>query len=291
MFCTQAVPAFAQNQDEMVNYAASISTREMEPNDSYTDANIIEANTAICGSLTTPDDIDWYKAQVSEQGYVSLSLSHEYIESGRVYWIAYLYDANFNELVNHSLVGSKTSEQGVNIGVAEGTYYIKITTGLWRTDAGMGYNMKLNFTADSGWETELNDSYSDADTIDAKAAVYKYTGNKATVQEERISVPAGTYYLKIVSPAEWKHSDVDYNFNLNYISESEWFLYGDADENETIDAADALIILKVAAKMQEIDDAKKIVVDVDGNGVVDSADALQVLKKAAKLIEKFPVEE
>ena len=68
-------------------------------------------------------------------------------------------------------------------------------------------------------------------------------------------------------------------------------LPGDLNGDSTIDASDALSILKIAAKLVSATDAQLIVGDVDGNGVLDANDALLVLKRAAQLIEKFPIEE
>ncbi len=66
------------------------------------------------------------------------------------------------------------------------------------------------------------------------------------------------------------------------------FIHGDVDQNETVDAADALNILKHAAKINILSDEQQTMGDVDQNGNVDATDALMVLKKAAKIIDIFP---
>ena len=60
---------------------------------------------------------------------------------------------------------------------------------------------------------------------------------------------------------------------------------GDVTEDGSIDAADALKVLKHAAKIINIEDAALFdVADMNGDAVLDAADALIILQKAAKLI-------
>ncbi len=67
-------------------------------------------------------------------------------------------------------------------------------------------------------------------------------------------------------------------------------LCGDLDGSGNADANDALLILKIAAKLQTPTEEQRIAGDVDKSGNVDANDALYVLKKAAKLIDVFPAE-
>ncbi len=67
-------------------------------------------------------------------------------------------------------------------------------------------------------------------------------------------------------------------------------LYGDLDGSGNVDANDALLILKIAAKLQTPTGEQNIAGDVDKSGNVDANDALYMLKKAAKLIDVFPAE-
>ena len=66
-------------------------------------------------------------------------------------------------------------------------------------------------------------------------------------------------------------------------------IYGDVNNDESINAEDALCALKHAAKLELLDDEALVRADVDGNKVVDAADALWILKYAAKLVTSFPV--
>lgn len=67
---------------------------------------------------------------------------------------------------------------------------------------------------------------------------------------------------------------------------SDNFLYkGDIDSDGSITATDALMVLKHAAKLDEVN---TIIADVDEDMTVNATDALYILKYAAKLIAEFP---
>ena len=59
---------------------------------------------------------------------------------------------------------------------------------------------------------------------------------------------------------------------------------GDADRNGVVDANDALLVLRIAARLFESTPETESIADVDGNKTVDANDALLILQKAAKLI-------
>ncbi len=77
---------------------------------------------------------------------------------------------------------------------------------------------------------------------------------------------------------------------VELLDEKPDIIYGDLDGSGNADANDALLILKIAAKLQEPTETQSIAGDVDNSGSVDASDALYVLKKAAKLIDVFPIE-
>ena len=70
------------------------------------------------------------------------------------------------------------------------------------------------------------------------------------------------------------------------VPEEKTAYFGDVDRNEKVDASDALLILKHAAKIQDITDELAIVLaDVNEDSNINASDALEVLKVAAKLTE------
>lgn len=67
--------------------------------------------------------------------------------------------------------------------------------------------------------------------------------------------------------------------------EIEEYILGDIDGNKIIDASDALMVLKHAAKLISLDENQLLSADTDGNGTINATDALTILKYASKLIE------
>ncbi|MBR3844004.1 MAG: dockerin type I repeat-containing protein, partial [Clostridia bacterium] len=61
---------------------------------------------------------------------------------------------------------------------------------------------------------------------------------------------------------------------------TDWVKYGDLDNNETIDAKDALAVLKYAVEKIEFSEVQEIVADVTKDTAVDAKDALDILKFA-----------
>lgn len=59
---------------------------------------------------------------------------------------------------------------------------------------------------------------------------------------------------------------------------------GDVDMNGSVDAADALLILKKAAALEDLSELQTWLADLDDNNIINAEDALIVLKIAAKLI-------
>lgn len=66
--------------------------------------------------------------------------------------------------------------------------------------------------------------------------------------------------------------------------------YGDVNNDNTIDTADAVLVLQRAAGLIGDADLNRQAADVNGDNTVDTADAVLILQKAAELIDRFPVE-
>lgn len=60
-------------------------------------------------------------------------------------------------------------------------------------------------------------------------------------------------------------------------------LLGDVNGDGSVDASDALLVLKHAVKLERIDEEKSVLADVNKDGNIDASDALRILKIAAKL--------
>lgn len=65
------------------------------------------------------------------------------------------------------------------------------------------------------------------------------------------------------------------------------YILGDVDANEIINAADALMVLKHAAKIEVLDEIQQLAADVSSDKLLDAGDALMILQYAANIIDNF----
>ena len=65
------------------------------------------------------------------------------------------------------------------------------------------------------------------------------------------------------------------------------YLLGDVDADKVICAADALLVLKHAAKLIVLEDVQQLAGDVNVDKMLDASDALEILKYSAKIISEF----
>ena len=71
-------------------------------------------------------------------------------------------------------------------------------------------------------------------------------------------------------------------------AEASSYQLGDIDQDGTVDASDALLVLQNSAQLVEFDEYQNIVADVNKDETIDASDALQILKVAAQL-DKFTI--
>ncbi len=67
-------------------------------------------------------------------------------------------------------------------------------------------------------------------------------------------------------------------------------LYGDVNGDKSVDAKDALTVLKTAVGKQELTDQQKITADVSGDSKINATDALYILQYSVGKRETFPVD-
>ncbi len=68
---------------------------------------------------------------------------------------------------------------------------------------------------------------------------------------------------------------------------TDWLKYGDVNKDNTIDAKDALCVLKFAVDKMVLDDAQQVVANVNADKNIDAKDALEMLKFAVGKIGSF----
>lgn len=67
--------------------------------------------------------------------------------------------------------------------------------------------------------------------------------------------------------------------------------YGDVDQDDLVNAADALLVLQHTVELIELDDEASLRADVSADGTINALDALLILQYAVKIITIFPAKE
>jgi len=141
-----------------------------------TTATEIPVNTVQTGNLETKDEIDMYSFTTGEDGSISLSFSSDVpMDKG---WKISLLDNNKVPIAE--IISAGVALQTSDYGYAAGTFYIQVVCPYPYSYYNKGnYKITANFMAKTDCETEYNDEYKTADSIDTNK---EYSGNmyKAT---------------------------------------------------------------------------------------------------------------
>lgn len=137
-------------------------------NSSVSSAQSISVNGFHTGALADSSSANWYKFSLANAGYISLEFMHDLVASGT--WKVCLYDANIEEMTSYSYTASQTKYSHGNIGVPAGTYYIKVSR--VNDFSSANYQIKINYMRSDIWESEFNDDYATADSINTNVTYY-----------------------------------------------------------------------------------------------------------------------
>ena len=156
------------NYNLRVNYVAA-DFWEREYNDTRNSSTLISPNKSVTGTIMNYNDEDWYKFTIGSNGYISLTLNHEYIDNTSTCWDICLYKQDGSEMYKMGVNGHITSMRSCRIGLSSGTYYVKLKKGYY--DSNVNYNLRINYVAAGYWESESNDTKNVADQIAPNVSV------------------------------------------------------------------------------------------------------------------------
>ena len=152
----------------------SFAASEKEPNDSFSAATQISTNTNNSGNLSKSRDLDYYKFTLYSDGHITLTFSHQMLDTTSYVWNAVFYDAQQNKISEYAFSGNLI-EDTEEIGLAKGTYYLKLERCNYNNDGvHINYSFNLRYKATSYWEKEGNDAFSKANSVVLNK---KYTAN------------------------------------------------------------------------------------------------------------------
>ncbi len=158
-----------------VNYSQS-PYWEKEINDDTAQNNRINVNTQIYGSSSDHSDYDYYSIMLNEDGFMSINFDRPLLNNNHDLWILDLYDSNNERIIERLFDGITRSNTTAEVGLKKGYYLLRIKpngSGTYYDPA--TYSFKLNFKAADNWEKELNDSETEATSIDIDKTFYGST--------------------------------------------------------------------------------------------------------------------
>lgn len=176
-----------------VNYTAS-NYWEAEANNTFDTANAVAINQSYSGTIHGSGDEDYYKITLSQAGVIGVNFTHPNIDGYEtilcftldIYSASNLTDSFYKV----SIAGAETNMQTPQIGLAAGTYYIKIG-GVWKYDG--VYGLKVNYAASDYWEREENGTGSTATAIKSGKTYSGSIKNSADEDYYKLSVGSNGY--------------------------------------------------------------------------------------------------
>ena len=109
-------------------------TASAEAGGQMSSAQKINVNTAYTDNISTKSDVDFFKFTLDSPGCVSFTLKRENQYDKQEYWSIALLDSNSNVLISNSFLGDKEKSTTYNLGLAKGTYYVRIRGGAWSSE-------------------------------------------------------------------------------------------------------------------------------------------------------------
>ena len=187
-------------------------------------AKAIELNTNYSSHLERWDEVQHYSFTLPSSGVISISFSHEFVESKREYWALYLFDQEGNELLYQSYCGNTVEERiSPHIGLPAGIFYIRIKPDMGHLDTGL-FTFRINFEPSDVWEDELNEYKHTATAIRTNTEYNGTLRNSKDKDYYVFTLPAAGYVS-----FDFSHEFVDQNREL-------WFLrLEDAEEGQLFD--------------------------------------------------------
>lgn len=199
---------------------------DIELNSNYINANSIGLNSTLTGHIGnycddgSMDNTDWYKLVVDKDGIVNIDLSHDL--GSRIELYLYGKDGNNNDYISSDGSFDK-SVRNINMGLAAGTYYVKVYSPNYGT-----YKISTSFTEDTiSNDTEGNSKYIYALNIGANDTKSGHIG----YIDDNNGQDAADWYKLVLD------KDGTININLSQVlgGRIELYLYGkDGDNNDYI---------------------------------------------------------
>ncbi len=231
---------------QLSSFAATSSEREK--NDSYETANSLAVGDTITGNLSSNSDDDYFKFVLPSDGKVNIKFTNQTAECSDYFIIdvyKYAGSDSYEHIARSDVDGSKylycrdiSSYSFPSLGLPKGTYYINISGD---SEKHLQYGLTVNYTSVTNWETEYNEDFETADSLNLGETKYGTLVRKnqyGSYDYERLS--SDDDYYKFVLPSDGK---VNIEFTNQTAECSDYFIidvykYAGSDSYEHIARSD-----------------------------------------------------
>ena len=128
---------------------------ETEPNDHFTEANLIPLNCKVVGTMHSADDIDMFRLEPTQDGVLSVHVGG----IREMDFVIDILDKDRQELKRFDETGVGGDEDAMDVGLHPGTYYLQLTNKNPKANnPNQEYAMTVKTESSAGREMEPNDT-------------------------------------------------------------------------------------------------------------------------------------
>lgn len=216
--------------------ALPLYAAEAKPNDTADTATVISVGSKTTEALQDKADVDYYKVEITDIGYFTLTFAHKALTNATSSWNIALYDATGKQkLQSYESNGNVATSTTQKLNYAAGTYLIRVTYPdyYYSVFSDTPYTLTVNSTADPTREIEPNN---EADTAVALATGDTATGTLLTEEDVdvyRVEITDTGYFTIDFMHEALASLGPDFGFSLydeaDDVPLQSWNVNGDAD--------------------------------------------------------------
>ena len=205
-----------------------------EAAEDWGDAMSVNVNEDFTGNVTKGSSYEQnrYMFDITEAGVVKIKFSCAMQGSTDNYWRLSLANATYKYIFEGSIKGNKEITSFRAIGLAPGTYYIKVCSASERnalsTDT---YSININYEASENWEKEFNEDFISANPIKTNVKYYGTTRDGSNREEDYFLFETdkpGYVSIQFDNPQQGSTDDywIVYLYNGAYKKIDSWYING-----------------------------------------------------------------
>lgn len=116
------------------------------------------------------------------------------------------------------------------------------------------------------------------------------TGTESPHDMSLAGILEGTYILTISKPGHGTYTET-LEMTADVTESKEIYRYGDVNRSGTVNATDAVLVLRHGSGIVTLGVYQQVLADVNGSNTINATDAVLLLRRGSGLINSFPIED